>query len=148
MNRQATQHPFIISPLITVQVVWQSVAFEWFRKSKGLKLIFSSDTNWMNMNKLWEIVRDRETWCAAVYGVANVWTRLSDLITTAANWWHWAFNFEPLGWTAIGVQKAPSLPMILLGLDLWPLLALPPALPAQLTPQAQLSPVSHGFPSV
>ena len=42
-------------------MVRQSVAFEWFGKSKGLKLIFSSDTNWVNMNlgKLWEIVRDK-----------------------------------------------------------------------------------------
>ena len=54
-------------------MVRQSVAFEWFGKSKGLKLIFSSDTNWVNMNlgKLWEIVRDRETWCAAVHGVTK-----------------------------------------------------------------------------
>ena len=63
------------------------MAFEWFGKSKGLKLIFSSDTNWVNMNlgKLWEIVRDRETWCAAVRGVTKIWTQLSDLITTTAN---------------------------------------------------------------
>ena len=28
----------------------------------------------MNVGKLWEMVRDREAWHAAVYGVAKSWT--------------------------------------------------------------------------
>ena len=32
----------------------------------------------MNLRKLQEIVKDREDWHAEVYGVAKIWTRLSN----------------------------------------------------------------------
>ena len=55
----------------------------------------------MNLGKLQEMVRFKEAWCAAVYGIAKSWTRLGDcnplfnskvamriLPTTTANYLH------------------------------------------------------------
>ena len=32
----------------------------------------------MSLNKLWDMVKDREAWCATVNGVTKSWTQFSD----------------------------------------------------------------------
>ena len=64
----------------------------------------------MNLGKLWEMVRDREVWCAAVHGFTKSWTRqdttaLNNKATNTATmasfelsptWWHQTWSWEEM----------------------------------------------------
>ena len=37
-----------------------------------------TDLMYMGLGELWELVKDREAWHAAIHGVAKSWTQLRD----------------------------------------------------------------------
>ena len=78
---------------------------DWRQEEKGTTedemLGGITDSMDMTLSKLWELVKDRGAWCAAVHGFSKRQTRLNDWTTTKAraSWWrHTAHNTPWLGW--------------------------------------------------
>ena len=53
----------------------------------------TTDSMGVSLNKLWEMVKDREGWHAAVHGITKSWTQLRNCtIVKSAKWWDVVHN--------------------------------------------------------
>ena len=81
------------------------------RASEDERVDSITDAMNMNLGKLWEVVRDRESWSAAVYGVSKNQTWLGDWTTTTVSQYVWADHPVTLfiHWMTFVMFRLPSL---------------------------------------
>ena len=89
LNFKYSDHPMRRADSFEKTLVLGKIEGKWRRSSTGgdgftSHPVWCCDSMHMDLSKLREIVKDRETWCAAVHGVAKSQTELSNWTTTSS----------------------------------------------------------------
>ena len=69
----------------------ESDTTEWLHFHSSLSCIGEGNGNSLQCSCL-ENPRDGGAWCAAIYGVAQSWTRLKRLSSSSSSWWNLTIN--------------------------------------------------------